>query len=405
MTSSSGAISRVALAKECERLGVECLGTVELVNNQGGLADWYAEHSLRLTQWLNKGAHAEMEWMERQVDKRCDPRLLLPEVKSAVTLWISHHFSSKDLPQEIEAKVARYAWGRDYHNVLRRVLRQLGKWSKQKDPTVLFHGSVDTSPVLERAIAQRCGIGWIGRSTMLIHPTNGTFGSLAILLTSAEFKDDKSVPHPDRCGTCHDCVQACPTNALGPEGLDARKCISYWTIEHRGIIPKHIRPLIGDWVFGCDICQEVCPWTMKAERKQMPASTELWQPSYERARPNLITWLSTSDDDMIKALQGSPLKRAFPHGLKRNAIIVLVNQKRTDTISIILDQFKHSHQAVRATAAWGVAELCTQQENEVIKSQSRDAMERLLNFEESQVVITELKDAIDRLSSALLNQR
>lgn len=397
MTRLNESISKKSLAEECQRLGVECIGTTELVNQEGELVDWYLKHSTQLLKWLKNDQHADMVWMETQADKRCDPRLLLPGVRTAVALWLSHHFETPENQQTPPVKVARYAWGRDYHNVLRRVLRQLGKWLSNIDPTVRFHGSVDTSPVLERAIGERCGVGWIGKSTMLIHPQRGTFGSIAIFLTSAIFDDSESKPHPFRCGTCNDCIEACPTQALGPQGLDARKCISYWTIEHRGMIPKHMRAAIGEWVFGCDICQDICPWTMKAERLEAYAKKELWQPIDQRARPDLSKWLRTSDEELTQQLQGSPLKRAFPHGLKRNALIVLANLRCFEAIPLMIEQLEHSHFAVRASAAWALGELGEYKPSSSMEFQIKQHLQRILAYESSAVVMIELKESLNRL--------
>ena len=395
------------LQKECSRLNIELMGTVELVDAKGQLASWYDRHTEHFNAWLAKGAHGDMDWLVTQADKRCDPRLLLAEVRTGIALWIGHHFP---LPTELvssgkQAKVARYAWGRDYHNVLRRVLRQLHKWLKQVHPEVSFHGSVDTSPVLERAIAEQCGIGWIGKSTMLIHPQKGTFGSIAIALSSATFSK-MTVTQPYRCGSCTACIDACPTKALGPEGLDARKCISYWTIEHRGVIPEPIRESIGDWVFGCDICQDVCPWSQKAEKTQPPPSELLWLPKSERARPNLLSWLQKSDEELNEQLKGSPLRRAFPHGLKRNAMIVLVNQANTQALSQIIAHIDHDDIAVKVTALWAVRKLIefslTNDHEQVVVSD--DLLNKLIylkKFEKSPLVLKELNSTCCFLSESM----
>lgn len=350
------------LASACDELGVELMGITQLVDDEGRLVDWFMPHAHRLEEWLRRGDHAEMSWMHERREARQDPRVLLPEVRSGITLWISHHFPEELSADEArqargyEARVARYAWGRDYHNVLRRILRRLSKWIQARDPRATSHGSVDTSPVLERAIAERCGVGWIGKSTMLIHPQRGTFGSLAVLLTSARF-DRLDQPPTPRCGTCTACIDRCPTQALSASGLDARRCISYWTIEHRGVIPREIRPLLGEWTFGCDLCQDVCPWSVKAERRASPPDHDVWRPRAERARPDLLEWLRLSDDELNESLLGSPLRRAHPYGLKRNAIITLTNQRYAEALPIIWEQLHNANPAVRATAIWGIMTL------------------------------------------------
>lgn len=334
------------------------MGVTEVVDDRGQLAEWLHPHIIRFNEWLDRGAHAEMEWMISQREARSDPRLLLPAVRSGVALWISHHFpdASPSTPRPYRARVARYAWGRDYHNVLRRVTRRLTKWVQSRDERATCHGSVDTSPVLERAIAERCGVGWIGKSTMLIHPQRGTFGSIAIFLTSARFNQEHQPPKP-RCGDCTACIDQCPTGALSAQGLDARRCISYWTIEHRGVIPREIRSLLGEWTFGCDICQDVCPWSVKASRRAPTPKLSLWEPKAERAHPDLTRWLRMSDAALNESLLGSPLRRAHPYGLKRNAIITLTNQLYTAALPLIWDHLRHDDLAVRATAVWSITIL------------------------------------------------
>ncbi len=419
MDSPHQKVSLSELSDECKQLGIEVIGLTEVVNESGELASWFLPQVQRLRDWVSRGAHADLKWMEDQLDKRCDPRILLPNVRSALALWVSHHFpepreheislyssdslSSLGSASEKQARVARYAWGRDYHNVLRRVLRRLNKWLKERSSEISSHGSVDTSPVLERAIAERCGVGWIGKSTLLVHPQRGTFGSIAILLTSATF-DELDEKHPHRCGTCNECVKECPTGALGPEGLDARLCISYWTIEHRGLIPKHMRPKIGEWVFGCDICQEVCPWTIKAGRTQPSPSDSLWSPQPARAYPDLIQWLMTSDEELDETLKGSPLRRAFPHGLKRNALIVLANLREKAAIPAAIHHLRHKEMSVRGSAAWCLAELAAELDLET--SQRRliiDALTEQLTRELHTVAQAELYDALKRLNEPLNN--
>ena len=388
----------------CRALGVELMGVTEVVDAEGTLAPWFTPHAERFQDWLARGAHADMTWMNQQRDARVDPRVLVSGVRSGVTLWLSHHFSDDLIgpSQGYEARVARYAWGRDYHNVLRRVLRQLIKWIKSQDERAVCHGSVDTSPVLERAIAEQCGVGWIGRSTMLIHPQRGTFGSLAVLLTSATFTQQDRPP-PPRCGTCTACLDVCPTGALSDQGLDARLCISYWTIEHRGVIPREMRASIGDWVFGCDLCQDLCPWSIKATHRQAPALESLWQPKAERARPDLMGWLSLTDDELNQSLLGSPLRRAYPFGLKRNAMIVLTNQKYIHALPKIWEQLIHESAAVRATAVWSITELTLHLYRQNRLSQrdlidTRDRLEGMLTSEVDDEVRAELMWASEQLS-------
>lgn len=296
-----------------------------------------------------------MEWMTSQLDARCDPQRLLPGARSALVLWLGHRFEPPERPAHLTGRVATYAWGRDYHNILRRVLRQLVKRVRELEPQASCHGSVDTSPVLERSFAERAQVGWIGKSTMLIHPKRGTYGSLAVLLTTLALPSAPE-PHPGRCGTCQDCLKLCPTGALSARGLDARRCISYWTIEHRGVIPRAMRPLIGEWVFGCDICQEVCPWNRRAPY-ETGASEALWSPLPSRAWPDLVAWLEMSDEALSESLLGSPLRRALPSGLKRNALINLANQQALSALPLIERQLSHPDLGVQTAALWALTTL------------------------------------------------
>ncbi|MBM4291836.1 MAG: tRNA epoxyqueuosine(34) reductase QueG [Deltaproteobacteria bacterium] len=350
-------ISWEELAAACEGLGVEVIGVAPL--DPAGAAgdpaaDWLAPHRARLAAWLAEGRHADMAWLEAQVDERLDPRRLLPGARSALTLWLGHRFPAPPRPAHPTGRVAAYAWGRDYHNILRRVTRQLSRWLAARAGAE-SHGSVDTSPVLERAFTERAAVGWIGKSTMLIHPRRGTYGSLAVLLTTAALPTAPAA-HPPRCGTCEACWDVCPTGALGPEGLDARRCISYWTIERRGPIPREVRPLIGEWAFGCDLCQDVCPWNRRAPHEGEGARA-LWAPDPARAWPDLVAWLAMSDEALDALLLGSPLRRARPEGLKRNALVALANQRDARALPAARACLAHESPVVRGAAAWAVALL------------------------------------------------
>ena len=339
-----------ALARFAATQGLDLLGVAPLKADDLG---WLTPHAERLKTWVDEDKHVDMEWIAERLEERCVPHRLLPTAQSALVFWSSHHFAPFEKPSYHSAKVARYAWGRDYHNILRKSLRKIHRWLDQEFGEVARYTSVDTGAVLERAFAEQAGIGWIGRSTMLIHQRQGTFGSLAVVFIDKDLAPESS-KHPFRCGTCTDCVQACPTGALSEQGLDAHLCISYWTIEHRGMIPVEMRSLIGDWVFGCDICQDVCPWNHKAEH----TSSERWRPKPNHAWPNLVEWLKLSDDELDNILMGSPLRRAKPVGLKRNICIVLANQGAADTLPLLEEIARsHSSSIVRATAVWACGKL------------------------------------------------
>ena len=307
-----------ALRQVSARAGLEWLGVAPVEPIADG---WFAPHAAALTQWLEAGYNGEMTWLAERAEERLVPRHLMPEARSALCFWLPHRTPTPDKPDGPTGRVAAYAWGRDYHNILRKSLRKVLRWLIAQRPSIRTYMSIDTGAVLERAFAERAGLGWIGKSAMLIHPKMGTFGSLAVMFTDEPFAElTPPERHPDRCGTCSACLTACPTGAIvAPGVVDARRCISYWTIEHRGAIPAHVRPWLGEHVFGCDICQDVCPWNRDAPR----ASAERWQPQHAWA--DLGAWIRSTSDALDASLEGSPLRRARGEGLRRNALIVAAN--------------------------------------------------------------------------------
>ncbi|MFN3198147.1 MAG: tRNA epoxyqueuosine(34) reductase QueG [Bradymonadia bacterium] len=341
-----------AFTEKARTLGFEVVGAAPVDPLGGG---WYAPHAERFEAWIDAGHHGEMHYMAERAGERVVPDRLLPGVKSALVLWLPHrHRPPATPPPEITARVAVYAWGRDYHNIARKALRKLRRWLGEHAPGVGAYLTCDTGPVLERAFGARSAVGWIGKSSMLIHQKLGTFGSLAVVFLDAEVPSAPQA-HPDRCGRCTACIDDCPTQAiLAPGVVDSTLCIAYWTIEHRGVIPLAIRPLLGDWIFGCDICQDVCPWNNKAPY----ADEALWRPRSELARPDVLAWLQMPDDDLKALLVGSPLTRPKAVGLKRNILIALANQDCTEALPVVESVLEtHLDPVVRATAAWAAHRL------------------------------------------------
>ena len=225
-------------------------------------------HATEFREWLHQGAHGEMNYMQRGEEKRCDPEKILPGARSIVALALNYFQGNKAQNGVATGKIARYAWGDDYHHVIAAKLDRIDEFLRS------FGGRqkcyVDTGPVLERDHAAQAGIGWHGKSTMLIDQRLGTWFFLAEILTTLELPPDE--PVPNRCGTCERCIQACPTGAItGPHQLDARRCISYLTIELKGAIPLELRSLIGNRIFGCDDCLEACPWNRFAQKSRETA--------------------------------------------------------------------------------------------------------------------------------------
>lgn len=339
-------IDAIKLRAAANDLGFDVIGVAPLKDAGAG---WLAPHAKRLRAWLDAGMAADMDWLGARLEARVVPSTLMPDAQAAIALWVPNRCPPLPRPADQVGRVSAYAWGRDYHNVVRKMVRKLRRWVCAEYPGAQIYISIDTGAVLERAVAERASVGWIGKSTMLIHPKHGTHGTLAALFVDRQVSELAPKKHPFRCGTCTACIDDCPTGAIGPMGVDARLCISYWTIEHRGLIPVEIRAGIGDWVFGCDICQDVCPWNGRATF----ADPAIWKPQQAHAHPDLLGWLRLSNSALDAALQGSPLRRARPEGLKRNAMIVLANTGTKRAVGLLESCLEGDPDPVlRATAAW-----------------------------------------------------
>jgi epoxyqueuosine reductase len=275
----------------------------------------------RYDAFLAAERHADMGWMVRGRDARADPAGRVPGGRTAIALGIEHGGPRPPDPGGLTGKVARYAWGRDYHNVVGKRVRKLVKGFAREG--VRAYGGVDSRPLIERAWAEAAGLAYLGRNCCAIVPGQGSWLFLAVVLVDADIPPDAPLPDLTKhCGACRRCLDACPTDAfVGSGELDARRCISYWTIEHRGLISADLSSSFGLWVFGCDLCQEVCPHN-HAPRTDIEAA---FQPLPGRAWLDLEWVLDTPGEALESALQGSPLRRPGAQGLKRNAAIVLGN--------------------------------------------------------------------------------
>jgi epoxyqueuosine reductase len=279
-----------------------------------------APHADEFRNWLDEGGHGEMSYMERGEEKRCDPQKVLPGARSIVVLALNYFQGDPkagDTPAAT-GKIARYARGDDYHDLVANKLDKIDEFLRAFDGQQKCY--VDTGPVLERDHAAEAGIGWHGKSTMLIDERLGTWFFLAEVLTTLELPPDE--PVPDRCGTCERCIKACPTGAItAPHRLDARRCISYLTIELKGSIPLDLRPLIADRIFGCDDCLDACPWNRFARVSREAAFF---------ARPSTVgiplrDYLGLSDEDFRSLFRNSPIKRIKRRGFLRNVCVALGN--------------------------------------------------------------------------------
>ncbi len=292
-----------------------------------GVAPAAAAPELRfLREWIERGYAGEMQYMVRSADRRADARAVLPSARSVVMLAVVYN---TDRPYSVEradpgaAKIARYAWGDDYHRVVGARLEALTSWMHAAAGDGLeTKAYVDTGPVQERVYAQQAGLGWIGKNTCLIHPELGSWLFLAAILCSAPLEPD--APGLDRCGTCTLCLEACPTGAIvAPGVLDARRCLSYLTIELRGAIPEALRADVRDHVFGCDICQDVCPWNLTPLTGRTAAPEWQVKPVLDGARA-LDLW-RRPDDELQTVVDGTALTRAGVRGLRRNLAVAIGN--------------------------------------------------------------------------------
>lgn len=279
------------------------------------------------SEWIARGYAASMAYLEGSADRRGDVRRVLPSARTVIvtaTVYNTRQPYSVEHADPSRADIARYAWGDDYHAVVGRRLEALVAWMREAAGEPFeARAYVDTGPVQERVYARHAGVGWIGKNSCVISPDLGSFFFLGEVICSLALDVDR--PAFDQCGSCTLCLEACPTQALvAPGVLDSARCISYLTIEHRGDIPEGLRPAIGAHVYGCDVCQEVCPWNGGAAVSSDPH----WQPRPAWDRPALVELLDRSDDDLRASLRGSPMKRAKIAGLRRNVEIASANVKR-----------------------------------------------------------------------------
>ena len=271
----------------------------------------------RLRKWLEKGYHAEMNYMANHFDKRTDPRKLLDNAKSVISVLLNYT-PKQFIPENDNYKISSYAYGKDYHFVTKRKLKQLISFIRDEAGEMSARAFVDSAPVLDRAWAARSGLGWIGKNTMLITKERGSFFFIGEIITDLELEyDDRTVAN--YCGGCTRCIDACPTGALSPYELDASKCISNLTIEYKGDdIPVEFKGKFNDWIFGCDICQQVCPWNRLAE----PHQEQEFNPSDELLKMQKTHWENLTETEFQKRFKSSPLKRAKYKGIKRNIYFV-----------------------------------------------------------------------------------
>ena len=307
-------------------------------------------------EWLDAGHAGEMRYLRREPERRADPRLVWPETGSILVVGLNYHTWEPEPEARADparGQIARYALGDDYHDVLSSRLRAVRAWAEAESGGVVSGRTyVDTGPLLERDLAARAGLGWFGKNTCLLNREQGSYFFLGALLLNVELPPD--APTSGHCGTCTRCLSGCPTGAfLAPYVMDARRCISYLTIELRGPIPRELRPLVGNWIFGCDICQEVCPWNRKAAAGTEPH----FAPRAGLQAPELIPLLSLTQEQFSAAFKGSAVKRTKRRGLLRNVCVALGNSGDPAAVPALIDALTHEEPLVRGHAAWALGRL------------------------------------------------
>lgn len=280
-------------------------------------AEPLVEEGERLKEWLGRGYHASMQWMEKNVEKRIDPRLIVPGARSVISLAVNYYTPVPHQESEDRGKISRYAWGDDYHIHVTKRIQTLFECIKQWEPESEGRYYVDTGPVMDKAWAARAGLGWQGKHTNLITKEYGSWVFLGEIITTLPL--DVDAPMEDFCGTCTACIDACPTDAIhDPYIVDSHRCISYLTIEHRGEIAASLGEKFDRWVYGCDICQDVCPWNRFQQETEHP---EFFPRSFN-VDPNLDDLASISTEEFSLRFKNSPVKRTKREGIIRNANIV-----------------------------------------------------------------------------------
>ncbi len=338
--------------------------------------------------WCAAGYYGTMEWMAspRSLERRSNPNLILPECESILVLGSPFPIPQEEIPG---GKIAAYALNQDYHDVLEEKLETLVDFlieiTGQDIPNRWY---TDTGPVLERELAQRAGLGWIGKNTLLINRGFGSYFFLAEIYLGIELDIDTPITE-GYCGNCTRCLEACPTGALlEPYTLVAARCISYLTIEHREMTPLELRPLIGRWIFGCDICQKVCPWNQSI--KEIPEIIKEFKPLEDRIKIDLIGELGLSQEEFSTRFKGSPLKRAKRAGYLRNVAVALGNSKDEASLSSLAAALQETEPLIRGLAAWALGEINGKETRQILEIAAKN--------EQDSLIIKEIQGALDKLT-------
>lgn len=368
----------------------------------------HPEHFEIYRTWLENGYHADMAYMaeKSRVQKRANPELILPGCRSILVLaarYTGSHSSleterdglpfqnRQETPSALQGKVAAYAWGDDYHNILVERMRELVAFiEEQVGEPVPNRYYTDTGPILERDLAQRAGLGWIGKNACLINPAGGSYYLLAEILLGIDLPKDAPFPY-DRCGNCTRCIDACPTGAILPDRtIDSNRCISYLTIELKEDIPAEMRPKIGDWIFGCDICQQVCPWNIRLVDNPQ---SDIFNPRPDVASPALLNEIKLTPQEFNRKFKGSPIKRTKRRGYLRNVAVALGNTDSPEAVTALAGVLQSEREPlVRIHAAWALGEIGGRNTEKIL--------EKALKVETNKSVIEGIKAALIELSNS-----
>ncbi len=341
----------------------------------------------RLRRWLQEGLHADMAWLERDVDRRTDPRNVVPGARSVLIVTRSYYTDDPIVTDAARGRISRYAWGDEYHEVMGQAIGRLYERIQRLVPTASGRYYVDTGPVMEKAWAELAGLGWIGKHTNLLTRGEGSWFFLGAIILDLELH--YAPPARDHCGTCTACIDVCPTQAIvAPYVLDANRCIAYLTIENRGPIPPEMRSAIGNRIFGCDDCQDVCPWNRFA---QVAAGAAAFAARPENRAPELIDLLQMDEEAFRARFRHSPIRRAKYGGFLRNVAVALGNCGDRSAVPPLAAALEHPVPLVRGHCAWALGRLGGEQ--------AKRALAAALAHESDPDVRSELGSALDMTAS------
>ncbi len=366
MSAASTSLLSSLIRREAVRLGFSKIGIASASKLPRG--DYFHK-------WLEKGLHGEMRYLERQAQKRRDPGLVLAGIRSLLVFAVNYHTEYESADEPLKGRISRYAWGNDYHIGIKSRLGKLLSFIQSQEPSAEGISYVDTGPVMEKAWGARTALGWMGKHTNLISRTMGSWFFIGVILLNIELEYDR--PERDYCGKCDRCIRTCPTGAIiAPYVLDARRCISYLTIELRNSIPQSLRPLIGNRIFGCDDCQEVCPWNRFAAAN----TSKEFYPNEGILMPDLAPLARITPEEFKKRFKSSPVLRATRDGFVRNVAIALGNSGKDQAVPVLEEALKDESPLVRAHAAWALGRIATPRARHTLESaQTKEDTKSVLN--------------------------